>query len=419
MTQVREFESLRPVPRWVRIWAVITATVAISLLFVLGGFVTSFRVGMADPIWPTEPWYLLGQNWRSLEFGFLVEHTHRAAGWIVGLLVTVLALGAWSATPSRGLRWFGLAAMLLLLMQYGEFHRGMMAVEAARQQGTPAAMIPVPMTSGVGSLLGAFLVLLAAGIGVVEGRFGCWTRALAAVTLIAVMIQGLLGGFRVYLNELLGPELAAVHGAFGQVVFTLFVTVAILAAPRSDGDCLAEDERRRLRLWSIALPVSVFVQLVWAVWLRHLGSPLAQRLHILTAFVVTGLAVVLINQILSRSSTRQPLGFLAYHLLGLIALQLLLGVESWMEKFAAAGPHASVPPELRPIEVSGAALRTAHAVIGAALLAASVALALRIGRLPISRDSDLVATVSGNLNQLHTDLEYAAVGTDNSAPRTV
>jgi len=218
---------------------------------------------------------------------------------------------------------------------------------------------------------------------------------------------------------LLGPELAAVHGAFGQVVFTLFVTVAILAAPRSDGDCLAEDERRRLRLWSIALPVSVFVQLVWAVWLRHLGSPLAQRLHILTAFVVTGLAVVLINQILSRSSTRQPLGFLAYHLLGLIALQLLLGVESWMEKFAAAGPHASVPPELRPIEVSGAVLRTAHAVIGAALLAASVALALRIGRLPISRDSDLVATVSGNLNQLHTDLEYAAVGTDNSAPRTV
>ena len=375
-------ELRRPVPGWVRVWAILTASVAIGLLLILGGFVTSFRVGMADPIWPTEPWYLLGQNWKSLEFGFLVEHTHRAAGWIVGIMVSVLALGAWYTTPSRGLRWFGLAAMLLLLVQYGEFHRGMMAVEAARQQGMAAATIPIPISSGVGSLIAIALVLLAAGIGLIEGRFGSWVRATAVVTLIAVMIQGLLGGFRVYLNELVGPELAAIHGAFGQLVFTLLISVAILSSPRSIGDSLAEDDRQSLRVWSIILPLAVFVQLVWAVWLRHMGSPLAQRLHLLTAFAVTGLALVLITRILSRPTTRQQLGLYAYHFLGIIAVQLFLGVEAWMGKFAAAGPYASLPPELRPIDVTGAALRTSHAVIGAALLAASIALALRVGRLP-------------------------------------
>ena len=72
----------RPVPRFVRGWAIATALVGFLLLFALGGFVTSFRVGMADPVWPTEPWYLVGKDWQKLEFGFLVEHTHRAAGWI-------------------------------------------------------------------------------------------------------------------------------------------------------------------------------------------------------------------------------------------------------------------------------------------------------------------------------------------------
>ena len=36
---------------------------------------------------------------------------------------------------------------------------------------------------------------------------------------------------------------------------------------------------------------AVLVQLVWAVWVRHAPTPLMQRLHILTAFAVTALAV--------------------------------------------------------------------------------------------------------------------------------
>src|SRR5256885_1321420 len=91
----------RQLPRFVRVWALVTAGVGFALLFVLGGFVTSFRVGMADPIWPTEPWYLVDKDWNKLEFGFLVEHTHRAAGWVFGAMATVLAVAAWWGEPNR------------------------------------------------------------------------------------------------------------------------------------------------------------------------------------------------------------------------------------------------------------------------------------------------------------------------------
>src|SRR5947208_4038663 len=124
--------ALQPVPLFVRVWAVLTVVVALLLLFVLGGFVTSFRVGMADPVWPTEPWYLLGQDWKRLEFGFLVEHTHRAAGWVVGAMVSVLAVAAWWGEPTKLLRWVGLAAIAALLVGYGQFHRGMGDVQKAR-----------------------------------------------------------------------------------------------------------------------------------------------------------------------------------------------------------------------------------------------------------------------------------------------
>ena len=58
-------------------------------------FVTSFRVGMADPIWPTEPWYL-ATNFK-VDFGYLVEHFHRIVAWSIGVLGLVLTFGLRSA----------------------------------------------------------------------------------------------------------------------------------------------------------------------------------------------------------------------------------------------------------------------------------------------------------------------------------
>src|SRR4051794_14960867 len=68
-------ESVRPVPRWLHVWAIATVLVTLVLL-VLGQFVTSFKVGMSDPIWPTEPWYLFVVGWQEPNRGYLIEHSH-------------------------------------------------------------------------------------------------------------------------------------------------------------------------------------------------------------------------------------------------------------------------------------------------------------------------------------------------------
>ncbi len=388
-------ETVPIVPRWVRLWAAVTVTVALLLLFVLGGFVTSFRVGMADPVWPTEPWYLAGQDWSKLEFGFLVEHTHRAAGWVVGILVSGLALAVWVYDPNRVRGWLGVAAIVFLLGSYGDFHRGMMQAKAGYTASQTVGDVVWPVRAAVMTAVGAALALLAAATQITfPGRSpGRWARAVAVVALIAVMIQGLLGGFRVFLNsELLGLAgvlLAAYHGAFAQVVFAVLVSVVVLSAPRKPGDSLADADRSRLKWLAVALPLSVFVQLIWGVWVRHMGSPVAQRLHVLTAFVVTGIAVWLAVRTLSLPDGRRQLGFAAWHLLAIVAVQVLLGVEAWMQKFAATGPMGSIPPEARQVTIPSASIRTAHVVIGTALLASATAYAIRVWRRPLERNVTL------------------------------
>ncbi|HEV2947246.1 MAG TPA: hypothetical protein VGX70_07710, partial [Gemmataceae bacterium] len=71
---------------WLHRWAVLTVC-ATFILLLLGAVVTTFRVGMADPIWPTYPWHLLLVSWDEPRPGFLIEHSHRLAGYVVGCCV--------------------------------------------------------------------------------------------------------------------------------------------------------------------------------------------------------------------------------------------------------------------------------------------------------------------------------------------
>jgi heme A synthase len=375
---------IRPVPRWVRVWAILTLLAAVVLL-ILGGFVTSFRAGMADPVWPTEPWYLL-DNYK-LDAGYLIEHIHRIFGFLVGGLTIVLVVAAWRYEPNKLLRLFALAAVVFLVLAFGAFHGAM-----RESWETDKSFNPFARTTGIASLVGAGSLLLACGV-VLFGRHpGRWARAAAGVALIFVMIQGLLGGLRVFLNELVGTDLAATHGVFAQVTFCVLVAVVIFAAPRRIGDPLPNSERSGLLWLTWGLVALLFVQLIWAVIVRHQGSPLAQRLHMLTAFVITGIAVWLAVRILNRPVVKARFGGLAFHLLGILALQLLLGVEAYMGKFAAIGPEMYRPPMERTVTVSQASIRTGHQLVGTGLLAAAVALALRAGRRPLDENLPAVGT---------------------------
>src|SRR5262245_26832153 len=130
----------RPVPRWLHVWAIVTVVVAAALLL-LGEMVTTLRAGMVDPDWPTRPWHLALESRDRWTAGYLVEHTHRVLGFLVGGLMSVLAVAAWAYEPRRGLRWAGVISLVALLLGFGYFHGQMMA-----QIDAPLVRLPIPST---------------------------------------------------------------------------------------------------------------------------------------------------------------------------------------------------------------------------------------------------------------------------------
>ena len=369
----------RPVPGWLRSWSIATVLIA-AVVVILGGLVTSFRVGMSDPVWPTEPWFLVVNShvlFQEPAKGYSIEHTHRFAAWSIGLFAVVLAYGVWAYEPNKFTKRFGLFALTSFLIGYLALHGEMGAAYRARLANAPSQW---PWISTVACGIGLLLVSIACLLTVRCQSAGRWLRVVTTVALTGVMIQGLLGGYRVYLNDRLGVELAAIHGAFAQIVFCLLMATVVLSGPRRLNDAASSRDRWRIGSLSTLLVCVLLMQLGWAVWLRHIGSPTAQRLHILTAFLATGLIVWLIVRILSTAETRQRFGFLAWHLLGIVAFQVYLGVEAYLGKFAAIGPQANLPPMYRSVTIGAATIRTTHVIIGASLLAASVMLMLRAWR---------------------------------------
>ena len=389
-----------PIANPLRVLAVLMLLATI-LLLTLGALTTSFRAGMADPVWPTEPWFLIvnGHKYNLEQHrGFLLEHTHRAAGFTVGILASVLAIAAWIAGPNIKARLFGLVAITALLIAYGGFHGQMGLASKARadrqialregRTDVPAPEI-FPVESGIATAVCAALVLVSCGLHSGTNQSGKWVRSLAGILLVCVMAQGLLGGYRVYLDQLVGPELSQIHGTFAQVVFAAMCCVPLLAAAPTPERQLPEYDRRRLGTLSLALVAAVFVQLIWGVVVRHTAGVVAQRLHILTAFAVVGLGVWLATRALATPSGRRVLGFGIWHLLVMFAVQLALGVEAYLGKFAATGAQWDVSPAMRKITEESAAIRTLHVLIGTAILASSVVIAVRVWRrIPIRTGVD-------------------------------
>jgi heme A synthase len=363
-----DFSATRPVPRWLHVWAIVTVVDA-AILLLLGGFVTSFRVGMADPVWPTEPWYLA--NNFKVDFGYLVEHTHRIAGWLLAPLGTVLTFGAWAYEPRRRLRWLGIAALALLVVAFFAFQIAL-AKAPVGEEG-----LPVFATLAIAGLSVVFV--LAAGYRAwAGGGTGDLIRAVVVIGMIAAMTQGLLGGVRVRYDQVAGRQLSAVHGVVGQVVFALLMAVAVLSSKPRPGTLIPADVSRKLRWQTTTLVLFTLVQIVWGAWIRHFPGPLSNRLHLLFAFVVVGFATLAIKQTLSDPIARDRLKIPTYFLMGLITLQVLLGVEAWVGKFLTG-----TLPEFERITAGKAFLRTAHAHVGAWVLAVSVAFALIARRNPV------------------------------------
>ena len=286
----------RRAPHWA---AVLAAVFTWPLLFV-GGLVTTFRVGMAVPDWPTT----FGINMflydmREAAFGVFIEHGHRLYGAAVGVCT------------------------ILLMLDFLIFDR--------RRS----------------------------------------VKALGVIALVAVIVQGLLGGLRVQNNSTL---LAMIHGCTGQAYFAFVVVLATITGRswfverREPPPDFASEF---LRLWILMILGAAYLQVVIGAWLRHFST-----LGVLTSHVTLGVFVVgciaLASWLVRRRKAELPGLMGPVRAMELtVAIQAILGIAATVMLW----PFDGIPRDVTTPQVL---IRTGHQANAALLLAASAVLVLRL-----------------------------------------
>ncbi|MDE0683045.1 MAG: hypothetical protein OXI63_09045, partial [Candidatus Poribacteria bacterium] len=128
---------------------------------------------------------------------------------------------------------------------------------------------------------------------------------------------------------------------------------------------------RKLRRLSLITTCLIYMQLIFGAILRHTGSRLDA--HLLFAFLVALHVFLLARRLLAVDSESDGIGqSMPLLLLGLLAVQLMLGTGAFFAKLTAFG------------ETFAAALTvtitTAHVAVGALMLVISFVLTLKIYR---------------------------------------
>ncbi len=226
-------------------------------------------------------------------------------------------------------------------------------------------------------LLGALVGLLTVSLAVALWPRGGRLRALGVVAVAAVIAQGVVGGLRVVL---LTDALAMVHGPLAQAFFGLVVAIALVTSPGMARPAPAVDGATRGL--TLAAALLVYAQIVFGALLTHAGR---LDLHLAGAVAVFGLVPVVTARL--RRTADAVAAPAARLLLGLLGLQLVLGVGSYLARFAAVWIPGG--------QLTMLALPVAHRLVGGLILAAAVVLAVRV--VTAARPAPATLTAHGAL----------------------
>jgi len=311
----------RPQPtemRW-RFWFS-SATIFVTLVLISwGGFVTSIDAGLAVPDWPA--------TFGSLDpFGTgYVDPDDPTARW-------------WHNTP--------------VLAEHG--HRLL------------------------GALVGLMVMVLAFWTWFADQRR--WMRILGGVALVLVTAQGILGGLRVIWLSL---DLAVVHAFTAQIFFSLLVAMTLFTS-RSwvEGSfTLRKNVRpaaiRTTRLLALGALGALYLQIIFGALLRHPGlsvDPLFAGIHIVGAFIVTGLMFATFGHIWRYLEGARFLRIAAWWMLGMVVFQFAMGLGAFTVILYEA------PAAIR--SVVQVVLASGHVTVGSLLVGATVLVVLYSLRTP-------------------------------------
>lgn len=187
-------------------------------------------------------------------------------------------------------------------------------------------------------------------------------RVVCTIALAGVIVQGILGGMRVLMDERM---LAYGHSVFGCLVFVSLCTVILMTNKdrlEFRFNCPSDSS---IRFLAYLFPAITFSQYILGGSLRHLGSGLHLHLGgaVVTLFITS--AVVRASNRTEAPGVRK----MAQIAKATVLLQVLLGVFTWMTKYGF--------PQLGYVAVqhstSQIVIRTVHTIAGMAVVASSVA----------------------------------------------
>jgi cytochrome c oxidase assembly protein subunit 15 len=224
-------------------------------------------------------------------------------------------------------------------------------------------------------LLGALVGALTVALAVALWRRGGRLRVLGVVAVVAVVLQGAIGGLRVIL---LADALAVVHGPLAQAFFALVVALALLTSARMASPAPALEAGTRGL--TVAAALLAYLQIVFGAVLTHWGR---LDLHLAGAVAVFVLVPIVTARL--RRTGDVVAAPAARLLLGLLGVQLVLGVGSYLARFSSMWiPGGQATMLVLPV---------AHRLAGGLILAACVVLAVRVlaGRRPLTSVSASLA----------------------------
>ncbi len=195
-----------------------------------------------------------------------------------------------------------------------------------------------------------------------------WVRAIGWIAFGAVVVQALIGGLRIHMVG--KAAVAIVHACFGQLVFCAMVATALFLS-RAWTRGAPDESTAGARKLGLVTTVFAFLQLVAGAVTRHTGAVLVVHL------VGAGLVLLHVSLLASRLMMT-PLRKGAHALLAILGVQIALGIGTWA--ITAGGfVRSHEAPLVQILTVS------AHVAVGAALLAASLAVTLLCHRARAAR----------------------------------
>lgn len=230
----------------------------------------------------------------------------------------------------------------------------------------------------IATAVGLLTVILAIWTARTDSR--SWVRSLGWLVLVAVIVQGVLGGLTV--KNLLPPSISATHATLAQTFLCLVGWWAYAGTKEWNSPSSADPRVARTAFRAcVGAVLAIFIQLLLGAWMRHNEAGLAVPFFPVSetgAWLPPTVDRLVIIHMLHR-------GFAV-----VAAVMVLRAVGSVSKRVPALGPHAALVAALVLIQVMLGALvvwekkspviTSIHVMNGAAVLAFTWLMTLRVWR---------------------------------------